>query len=166
MPHFDLEMTTPSQVTVSCALLSFVLAYLPTYMRAPGMYKLAAKTGEGLTPAEVNMNPRAMLASIASNPDDTGGYLARLTAAHNNMLEGLSWYYAAQLFGLLAGVPIRAVDAVALIHVICRAGYLAAYANGTSPRVAGLRTTLWVFCQIACLFLFIYAAAVAPKPAY
>ena len=157
--------TQPSSLTASCALVAFALAYAPVFMRAPGMYRRAAREGFG-APADVNVNPRALLNNINAADDPASKYLARLSAAHNNQLEGLPWFYGALVFGCLCGVPLRTIDAVALVYVIARIGYIVAYSFGTTPTMAGIRSMLWFSCVAACVVLFSYAAAVAPRPVY
>lgn len=70
-----------STVTVSCALLSFVLAYVPAFIKN---IKAISKAGTAY-----NQEPRVGLERVLKElPEDEASFLRRALACHNNQMEG------------------------------------------------------------------------------
>ncbi len=70
-----------STVTVSCALISFVLAYVPAFIKN---IKAISKVGTAY-----NQEPRVGLERVQKElPEDEASFLRRALACHNNQMEG------------------------------------------------------------------------------
>lgn len=94
-----------------------------------------------------NHNPRQWLASLQ-------GWQARAHAAQQNSFEALPLFIAGVLVAERLGAAGQArIDALALLFVAARLGYIAAYLADR----ATLRTILWIVALGACVALFFVA---------
>ena len=155
-------VTGVTSVTLACVTSTFLLAYVPVFFKGPVLFARARRDAN-IEISELNLNPRTALEETikATSPADAA-FLARCQSCHNNCLEGLPWLYAALLFGGLAGVPARTVDAVAMYNAVARALYVLFYITGTSPARSYCRTFCFWSSWVACLYLLITACATAP----
>ena len=153
-------------VTVACATVVFLLAYVPVFFKGPMLFARASAMAK-IDIGELNMNPRAALeATKAAASAEDAAYLARCQSCHDNCLEGLPWLYGALLFAVLAGVPTRTVDIVALYNAVARALYVYFYISGTSVWRSYCRTFCFWSSWVACVYLFITACATAPAKSW
>jgi uncharacterized MAPEG superfamily protein len=94
-----------------------------------------------------NHNPRQWLAGLQ-------GWQARAHAAQQNSFEALPLFIAGVLVAERLGAAGQArIDALALLFVAARLGYIAAYLADR----ATLRTILWTVALGACVALFFVA---------
>lgn len=103
----------------------------------------------------------------------SSSFIRRCIACHANQLECLPWFYASLVFAWLVhlttgptGQTMQSIDAVALTYTIARFFYTVFYIGSTHKLAGALRSTMWMFCVIACSYLFISAISWAPKPNY
>ncbi|MBI3147673.1 MAG: MAPEG family protein [Betaproteobacteria bacterium] len=90
-----------------------------------------------------NHNPRQWLAKLE-------GWQARANAAQFNSFEALPIFIAGVLIAERLQAPVGRVDALALLFVACRIGYIAAYLADRP----NLRSVLWVVGLGASVALF------------
>jgi uncharacterized MAPEG superfamily protein len=148
-----------STVTVSSALVGWLLAYVPSLVKNARAIKVAG--------SRYNQEPRATLERvIAESSEEDASYLRRALAAHNNQMECLPWFFASLLFAWLTQVPMKTIDAVALTYVVARLAFIYFYLATPSALTSTLRSLSWLVCVVACGYLFVTAAAYAPKPNY
>jgi uncharacterized MAPEG superfamily protein len=140
-----------------------ILAYLPAFAKSHLVFA-AAKDMAGV---DVANDPREALTAVIRTSDAArSSLLRRLQGCHVNQLECLPWFYGSLLFAIVAGVPQRNIDAVALTYAVSRVFFIAFYAGGVNKAIGGLRSMSWTVCIVACAYLFIHAAVVAPSPSY
>ena len=101
-----------------------------------------------------NVNPRKATQTLAA----TNPMAARSMAAHNNMLEGYSFFAAAVLAALQAGVAPAVVSQFATLWVFARSAYVAIYILQTNNAVASLRSLCFVTALLLQSKLFYLAA--------
>lgn len=111
-----------SSITVACAYLASIIAYLPGFYKNAEMRRLA----KDVPGVNVDAEPREAIAAIAKagGDEDAVHRMMRANAAHYNSLEGLPWFYGSLLFAVIYGVPTKSIDAVALTYLIARALYV------------------------------------------
>jgi uncharacterized MAPEG superfamily protein len=148
-----------SSVTFGSAAAYFFLSYLPVAFKGPLVFQAAKAAGK--TELEVVMAPRAAF-TAAAGVADPSSFLHRAQACHDNLLEGMAWFYGALLFGMLSGVPQRNVDAVALVNICARGLYVWLYLTGSVPWKGAARSMCFFCCVISCGYLWVHAAIEAP----
>lgn len=150
-----------SSVTIGSAAAYFFLSYVPVMFKAPLVFQAAKASGK--TAMEVVMAPRAAFAEAASSNKELSSFLHRAQACHDNLLEGMAWFYGALLFGILSGgLPQKTIDAVALVNISARALYVWLYLTGNVPWKGAARSACFFCCVISCGYLLIHAAVAAP----
>jgi uncharacterized MAPEG superfamily protein len=82
----------------------------------------------------------------------------RALAAHANGLEAIPIISAALLAAIVAGVPPRTVDTVAVVIVSSRFLYNFLYIYGTTEAVAAARSLAWGAGTLSSLYLGVRAA--------
>ena len=95
-----------------------------------------------------NRQPRAWLAPQT-------GMRARADAAQANSFEAFPLFAAAVIIAVLQHVPVATIDGLALVFVVARVAYIACYLTDL-PK---LRSPVWAIGFLACVALFVYAAA-------
>ena len=155
-------MSIIDNITIACATINFILAYVPVFFKGPVLFSRAS-TAAKMDMGQLNLNPRAALErTIASASAEDAAYLARCQACHDNCLEGLPWLYGALLFASLAGVSNKIVDIVAIYNAVARGLYVFFYITGTSSWRSYIRTFCFWSSWISCVYLFITACVAAP----
>jgi uncharacterized MAPEG superfamily protein len=152
-------------VAVGSAAAYFFLAYVPVICKAPLVFASAKAAGKG--ELDTLMAPRAAFAEAAAkvgSPEEAekSRFLHRAQACHDNMLEGGAWFFGALLFAMLAGVPQKNVDTVALVNISARMLYVWLYLTGTVQWKAAARSSCFFACVASCTYLFVHAAVAAP----
>jgi uncharacterized MAPEG superfamily protein len=150
-----------SSITIGSAAAYFLLSYIPVVFKAPYVFQAAKAAGK--TELEVVMAPRAAFAEAVSGKGDLGPYLHRSQACHDNLVEGMSWFYGSLMFAMLAGVPQKNTDAVALLNIVARVLYVYLYLTGTVPWKGAARSACFWSCVFACAYLLTHAAVIAPS---
>ncbi len=87
-----------------------------------------------------NENPREWLGRQT-------GYRARAAAAERNMFESFPFFAAAVLIAHVVAGPHSAVDTMAVVYLLLRIGYLAAYLTNK----ATLRSLIWTVAYLLTL---------------
>ena len=95
-----------------------------------------------------NRRPRAWLAQQT-------GLRARADAAQANSFEAFPLFAAGVVIAVLQHVPVATIDLLALVFVVARVAYIACYLADL-PK---LRSPVWAVGFLACVALFVYAAA-------
>ena len=153
-----------SSITIGSAAAYFFLSYVPVAFKAPLVFQAAKASGR--TELEVVMAPRAAFAEAAAGNKDNNevsSFLHRAQACHDNLLEGMAWFYGALLFGILSGgVPQKNIDAVALVNISARALYVWLYLTGNVQWKGAARSACFFCCVISCGYLLVHAAVAAP----
>ena len=149
-----------SSITIGSAAAYFFLSYIPVVFKAPYVFQSAK--ADGKTELEVVMAPRAAFAEAAGK-GELGPFLHRAQACHDNLLEGMAWFYGSLIFAMLSGVPQKNIDAVALVNICARALFVWLYLTGSVPWKAAARSTCFFCCVIASGYLLIHAAVAAPS---
>ncbi len=138
------------------------LAYVPNIFKTINLS--ASVEASGGTFTTVLMAPRTATKRAVEEDAERGPLIARAQGCHENQLEGLPWFFAALLFALHFGVPPLAIDIVALLYPVARVFYIYFYVFGDQPWKAQARSLTFFVCLCSCVYLFIHAAVVAPKP--
>ena len=90
-----------------------------------------------------------------SNPRDwlnaQSGFRKRANAAQHNSFEAFPFFAAAVLVAQMLQAPQDRVDALALIFIAARLGYLACYLADWH----GARSVAWLIGWLACILLFV-----------
>ena len=149
-----------SSIAIGSAAAYFFLSYVPVMFKAPYVFQAAKAAGK--TELEVVMAPRAAFAEAAAGKGELAPYLHRAQACHDNMLEGMSWFYGSLLFAMLSSVPQKNVDAVALVNISARALYVWLYLTGSVPWKGAARSACFWSCVFSCVYLLVHAAIAAP----
>ena len=124
-----------------CILLAGLLPLLCAYIAKWGRLRTPRRQG-GFD----NADPRGWLAAQSD-------WRARANAAQANSFEALPLFIGAVLLATVFGAPQPWLDRLALLFVVLRLGYIAAYV-GDKP---GLRSLLWVLGFTANLGIFLLA---------
>ena len=149
-----------SSITIGSAAAYFFLSYIPVVFKAPHVFQAAKAAGK--SELEVVMAPRAAFTEAAGRGDELGAFLHRAQACHDNLLEGMAWFYGVLLFAMLSGAPQKNIDAVALVNICARALYVYLYLTGTVPWKGAARSACFFCCVLASGYLFVHAAIAAP----
>jgi len=124
-----------------CMLVAALLPLLCAYVAKWGQLRAPRRHG-GFD----NADPRAWLARQV-------GWRARANAAQANSFEALPFFLAAVLLATLFGAAQPWLDRLALLFVLLRLGYIAAYV-GDLPTV---RSALWALAFLANVGIFLLA---------
>ena len=151
-----------SSIAIGSAAAYIFLSYVPVLFKAPYVFQSAK--ADGKTELEVVMAPRAAFA-VAAGKGELGPFLHRAQACHDNLLEGMAFYffYGSLIFAMLSGVPQKNVDAVALVNICARALYVWLYLTGSVTWKGAARSLCFFSCVIACCYLLIHAVIAAPS---
>ena len=122
------------RIAVVCLLFAAILPYV-----AVGMAKW--------NPNFDNARPRDWLEALE-------GWHKRAYWAHQNSFEAFPSFAAAVIVAMMTGVRGSWIDALALVFVAARIGYITAYV-ADRPTV---RTLMWSIATMAWIALFIAAA--------
>ncbi|KAF9148411.1 hypothetical protein BG015_009858 [Linnemannia schmuckeri] len=107
-----------------------------------------------------NINPRGQLERVESKMTKAGWAMAkRAESAHVNGLETLPVFYGAVLAALHAGVAKDTVGFYSTFFVASRVLFNFVYILNTNQLSALARTGIWTAGMVACLKLFLAAAA-------
>ncbi len=115
-----------------CVLVAALLPYLATTIAKAG--------GERYN----NRDPRAWLARQE-------GFRQRANNAQLNSFEAFPFFAVAVIVAQLLQAPQDRVDALAVIFIVARVGYLVAYLSGWH----WARSVAWLIGWLACLFIFV-----------
>lgn len=150
-----------SSIAIGSAAYYFFLSYFPVAVKAPLVFQAAKASGK--SELEVVMAPRAAFTEATSNSvPELGQYMHRAQACHDNLLEGMSWFYGALLFSMVSGVPQKNIDAVALVNISARSLYVYFYLTGNVPWKGAARSGCFFACVLANGYLLVHAAVSAP----
>ncbi|KAF9570907.1 hypothetical protein EC968_001216 [Mortierella alpina] len=107
-----------------------------------------------------NVSPRGQLDKAEGRMTKAAYAMAkRAEGAHQNGLETLPLFYAAVLSALHAGVAKDTVTYYSKFFVLSRLAFNIVYLFNTNQLSAALRTGIWTAGIVACLKLFLAAAA-------
>ncbi len=123
-----------------CILAAALLPLLCAYIAKWGSFRLPRSQG-----GYDNADPRGWLAR-------QGDWRARANAAQANSFEGLPFFIGAVLVALQLGVPQARLDLLALLYVLSRLAYIAAYVAGM-PTVRSLVWALGFAVNLAIFLL-------------
>jgi uncharacterized MAPEG superfamily protein len=156
-----------STITFACAPVAFLLAYLPALAKNRIIGRAARS--QQLGAQDYFNNPRAAQDALLREQETEEGrarasLVARIMGSHQNQLEGLTWFYASLVFAILARVPARNIDAVALAYVLLRVLYIWLYVTGTAAWKGITRSLVFFACVGMAVYLFVHAATLVPKP--
>ncbi len=137
-------MSSPSPVFAfsiahGCLLMAAVLPLLCSWIAKWG--QLRTSPGRG---GFDNADPRGWLAR-------QGGWRARANAAQANSFEALPFFFAAVLLATMLGAPQAWLDGLALLYLLLRLGYIAAYV-GDKPST---RSALWALAFVVNIAIFL-----------
>ncbi|KAF8928310.1 hypothetical protein EDD21DRAFT_373052 [Dissophora ornata] len=128
------------------------IAYAPHFIRALIVVNATKRWN--------NINPRGQLEKVETRMSKAAWAMAkRAESAHTNGLETLPVFYGAVLAALHAGVAKDTVNYYAGFFVLSRALYNIVYIFNTTQITALARTSIWAAGMVACLKLFLAAAA-------
>ncbi|KAG0006632.1 hypothetical protein BGZ65_005826 [Modicella reniformis] len=128
------------------------IAYAPHFIRALIVINATKKWN--------NVSPRGQLEKVETKMTNAAWAMAkRAEGAHINGLETLPLFYGAVLAALQAGVAKDTVNFYTGFFLVSRVVYNAVYILNTSQFTAAARTTIWTAGIVACLKLFLAAAA-------
>ncbi|KAF9272279.1 hypothetical protein BGZ68_002558 [Mortierella alpina] len=128
------------------------LAYAPHFIRALIVLNATKRWN--------NISPRGQVDKVESRMTKAAYAMAkRAEGAHQNGLETLPLFYGAVLAALYAGVAKDTVTYYSKFFVLSRLAFNIVYIFNTNQLSAGLRTGIWSAGIIACIRLFLEAAA-------
>lgn len=122
-------------IALWCVLVAALLPYLATTIAKAG--------GERYD----NRDPRAWL-------ERQEGFRARANNAQTNSFEAFPFFAAAVIVAQMLQAPQERVDALALIFISARLGYLVCYLADWHLA----RSLAWLMGWLACIFLFVSGA--------
>jgi len=122
-------------VALWCVLVAALLPYLATTIAKAGGARYD------------NRDPRAWL-------EKQQGFRVRANNAQLNSFEAFPFFAAAVLVAQMLQAPQDRVDALALIFIAARLGYLACYLADWH----GARSVAWLIGWLACIVLFVSGA--------
>jgi uncharacterized MAPEG superfamily protein len=122
-------------VALWCVLVAALLPYLATTIAKAGGARYD------------NRDPRAWL-------EKQHGFRVRANNAQLNSFEAFPFFAAAVLVAQMLQAPQDRVDALALIFIAARLGYLACYLADWH----GARSVAWLIGWLACIVLFVSGA--------
>ena len=122
-------------VALWCVLVAALLPYLATTIAKAG--------GERYD----NRDPRSWL-------EKQQGFRVRANNAQLNSFEAFPFFAVAVIVAQVLHAPQARVDALALIFIAARLGYLACYLAGWHAA----RSLAWLIGWLACIFLFVSGA--------
>ena len=122
-------------IALWCVLIAALLPYLATTIAKAGAERFN------------NRDPRAWLAR-------QGGFRARANAAQMNSFEAFPFFAAAVIVAQMLQAPQDRVDALAVIFVVVRAGYIACYLADWH----WARSVLWLVGWLATITIFVLGA--------
>jgi len=122
-------------VALWCVLAAALLPYLATTIAKAGGARYD------------NRDPRAWL-------EKQQGFRVRANNAQLNSFEAFPFFAAAVLVAQMLQAPQDRVDALALIFIAARLGYLACYLADWH----GARSVAWLIGWLACIVLFVSGA--------
>jgi len=125
------------QMTIAlwCVLVAGILPYVATSIAKAGAERYD------------NRDPRAWL-------DRQEGFRRRADNAQRNSFEAFPFFAAAVIVAQLLQAPQERVDALALIFIAARSGYIVCYVANWH----GLRSVLWLVGWVATVILFVTGA--------
>jgi len=122
-------------VALWCVLVAALLPYLATTIAKAGGEKYD------------NRDPRSWL-------EKQQGFRVRANNAQLNSFEAFPFFAVAVIVAQMLDAPQERVDALALIFIAARLGYLACYLADWH----GARSLAWLIGWLACIFLFVSGA--------
>lgn len=133
--------TTATGLSIAhwCILAAVLLPLLCAYIAKWGSFRTPRSQG-----GYDNADPRGWLAR-------QGDWRARANAAQANSFEALPFFIGAVLVALQLGVPQARLDWLALLYVLCRLGFIAAYVAGMPT----LRSLIWALAFALNLAIFL-----------
>lgn len=133
---------------------AFGLAMVPHFMKIPLMAGV-------MTPAAMNakQSGRQNLSDFQGKIEQSKlDMCGRLTAAHQNSLEGFPLFAAGVAFAVAAKTPVEEVSNYCALYIGARVSYLVFYA--LPPIAGGLpRTLSWMTSVVAAISLWTNAAS-------
>ncbi len=128
-------------ISIWCIFAAFIMIYVP---RLPAIRGALAEEGH------IDIaNPRQQQARLT-------GLASRAQAAHLNSVEAFAPFAAAVWVAHHAGVDPGLRDGLAIVFVVSRIGFVAAYLADLNP----WRTVIWTLGFSAVIALFVAAALV------
>jgi uncharacterized MAPEG superfamily protein len=135
----DLLRKLPSTNPITSIFYVFGLAYIPHFIKVMAMSEKKKKEGRGaITNNDVGDSRYLCDKAMDGSPD--GLYIARCFGAHMNGLEAFSYYSAAVLASLHAGVDSALLGGAATAFVAVRALYNIVY---LTPLNGALRSAVF-----------------------
>ena len=136
-------MMTFAGLTVAywAVLIAALLPLFAGWLAKSGMFFKPRREG-----GYDNHHPRAWLA-------DQTGWRARANAAQANGFEQLPLFIGAVLIAHQQGAPQRLIDLLAIVYVVLRLAFIAAYVGDRST----LRSLVWGLAFLVNLALFVVA---------
>ena len=122
-------------IALWCVLIAALLPYLATTIAKAGAERFN------------NRDPRAWLAR-------QGGFRARANAAQMNSFEAFPFFAAAVIVAQMLQASQDRVDALAVIFVVVRAGYIVCYLADWH----WARSVLWLVGWLATITIFVLGA--------
>jgi len=92
-----------------------------------------------------------------THPIQTKDRFSRIKGAQQNGFENLGFFAAAVLAGNRAGLSPGTLNGLSAGYILSRVAYTVFYINNTDPKLADLRSVLWLVGVGQCMTLLIKA---------